>query len=417
MKSLVVAGLMLMCAQLLVDVSYADDASVLPKGVFRAEVDAEFFFPTDERFGPGGKVENVAVDFNRSLNSSVFSALAALDRLVGGKASLGDSVVSFKYELTSLTFNLQYGLTDRVTLGVKIPYWWGMNKVKAQLNSGPGSSANVGLNPGPGPAIIPLARGGVPLTTEDVQQLLGPGLRGIPGFGFKRFETWSGDGLGDMEAGGRYQYFRTENVRLAFTGGVRFPTGRVDDPDNLTDLGFGRGAYALLFRLNNDYILSSLWQPKPDSSGRGELVLNGTFRYTLWLPDKQVKRVPSDVNNPLTTNKEEVSRDIGDGIQFEVSAKYTLLQGLNVSGLYLYGFKLEDKVSGTMGFAYNSLEKETALTEQIYEFRVSYSTVPLYRAKRFLFPLTASISYANRFAGSNNVLKAQWIGAQLAVFF
>ncbi len=48
-------------------------------------------------------------------------------------------------------------------------------------------------------------------TTEDVQQLLGPGLPGIPGFGFKRVQPFSADGPGDTTVVAKYQYFRNED--------------------------------------------------------------------------------------------------------------------------------------------------------------------------------------------------------------
>jgi hypothetical protein len=35
-------------------------------------VDSLFYFPIDERFNPDGDVENVAVDYNKNLNSNVF---------------------------------------------------------------------------------------------------------------------------------------------------------------------------------------------------------------------------------------------------------------------------------------------------------------------------------------------------------
>jgi hypothetical protein len=59
------------------------------------------------------------------------------------------------------------------------------------------------------------------------------GVPDIPGYEYKRFETWSDDGLGDIEAGLKYQYFKNDKWRLAVTGAVRFPTGEVDDPDDL----------------------------------------------------------------------------------------------------------------------------------------------------------------------------------------
>jgi len=91
----------------------------------------------------------------------------------------------------------------------------------------------------------------------------------------------------------------------------------------ISRLWIGSGAYALLFRLNHDYAISSLWKGTHDSTaeetpgGRapgtvpGTVVLNGTIRYDLVLPDKQVKRVPDHVNNPLTANKETSVETLG----------------------------------------------------------------------------------------------------------
>ena len=432
-KAIRVHLLVLMLALLPCSTAHADDAIVLPRGVSRVSIASNFFLPFSQRYNPDGKVEDIATDFNTSLNSRIFPALTPLNPLVGGMASLGDTTVSFEYDLTILYFEMGYGITDRLTAGVRLPYWWLTNTVRGSLNSGPGSSANVGLNPlfgKPGqPPLAPLARGGVPFTTEDIRQFIGPGLPGIPGFGFKRFDSFSEHGLGDIEAGLRYQYLRTDAWLLAGTGGVRFPTGRVDDPDNLTDYGFGSGAYALLFRLNHDYAISSLWQGAQATSaeetlgGRapgtvpGTVVLNGTIRYDLVLPDHQVKRVPDRVNNPLTTNKENVSRDLGDIIELEASAKYTFLTGFTFSSLYKYGFKLQDHVSGNQGFTYSSLEDETDYTEQVFIVGLAYSTFPLYLQKKFPLPLTTSLSYRNRFAGSNNVSKSEYIGLGLEVLF
>ena len=409
--------------------SYADDAAVLPKGVFRATMDSNVYFPVDKRYNPDGKVEDAAIDFNRNLNSSVFSALAPLNAFVaGGSASIGTSVVSFEYDFTILEMGFQYGVTDSLTVGIRIPYWWVKNNVKARVDT---SSANVGKNVAAN-SLRPLTVAGtVPLTTDDVQNLLGGGLDingdgtvDIAGFGFKRIKTWSGDGVSDIEAGFRYQYLKTEDWRLAFTGGARFPTGRVDDINNLVDYQFGSGAYALLFRLNNDFVISNLWRGTQKSAAEGglvpapgDLVLNGTFRYDLVLPDNEAKRVPGGANNPITTNKEKVSRNLGDLFEFEASGKYGLLEGLNFSALYKHGFKLKDRVYGKKGFTYWALEEETKTSEDIYIIGLSYSTLPLYIEKKFPFPLNASISYRNRFAGSNNYLRSQFISAGLQIFF
>jgi len=315
----------------------------------------------DKRYNQDGVREDVAIDFNTNLNSSVFPALGLVEQYFGmpaGSASIGRSVVSFEITVNQLVFNFAYGLTDRLTVGLNLPYYWQRNKVNASLNT---LTANVGKNVALN-TIAPLSvPGTVPLTTKDVQNLLGPGLDingdgviDVKGFGYTPVETWSDNDIGDLEVGFRYQYLKTANWRLAFAGGVRFPTGKVDDPDSLVDRRFGDGPYAFLFRLNNDF------------TGIKNLVVNFTFRYDLVLPDKEELRIPRTVSEPITINKEDVDRDLGDIFGLEASAAYTLLKGLNISLLYNHTFKLKDKISGNMGFAYESLQDETNAKSHIY---------------------------------------------------
>lgn len=396
----------------------ADTAEVLPKGVFSASATTKFFLPVDERFDPDGNIEDAAADFNTILDSRVFPALAVFEgppfNLLS--ASVGSSVVSFEYDVVEVYLDFAYGINDRLTVGVEIPYRWVKNSVEARLDT---ANATVGRNPffgTPGDPfgvpLIPIAVGGTPLDTEDIQALLGDGLDvngdgtvEIPGFGYKRFESWSDSGFLDIDVGARYQYFRNEDWRLALTGGVKLPTGDVDDPDNLVDVGFGKGAWGLFFHSNNDY------------TGIKNLVLNATFMYTLYLPDRETLRIPDNVNQPITINKEKVDRDIGDVIELETEAKYEFLKGANISLLYKFGHSFKDDISGNLGFAYESLEDETNRTEHIFIAGVSYSTVQLYMDRKFPLPLSAKLEYRNRFAGKNNVFKAEYIGVGLQVFF
>jgi len=399
--------------------AFADSAEVLPKGIFRANVTTNLYFNVDKRFNEEGDLEDVSHDFNATLNSNIFPALSALDNIMGGPgtAIIGRSVVSFHYNYTDLIFGLDYGVTDRLTVGVLIPYWWQSTTVsKAMLDT---RNATVGKNPflgtpgDPfgGAPIVPISLGGVPLTTEDVQNLLGPGMKingqlAIPGLGYKRLESWSDNDISDIEAGARYQYFRNDKWRLAFTGGVRFPSGKVDDPNNLIDQGFGSGAYALLFRLNNDY------------TGIKNLVLNATIRYDLTLPDEQRKRVTS-IHNPIVplTDEERVSRNIGDILQLEGSGSYTFSEGWDFCLLYRYATRTKDDISGKGKLDYAALAEETDWTYHLFSAGISFSTIPLFKAKKFLLPLKASLEYENVFAGTNNFLQQQFFSIKLAAYF
>jgi len=395
----------------LFSVSHADNADVVPKGVFNANSSSYFYLPIKKQFDTGGHTEDLAVDFNATLGSNAFPALSLVEAGFGmppGSANVGNSITDFEYHIKKEEILLAYGLTDRLTVGIMIPYLWQKNEVKAKLDT---SKATVGKSV----AFNTLAPLGfmdtVPLTKKDVQDLLGKGMDingdgtvDIPGYGFKKFDTWSDDGIGDIEVGVKYQYFKSERWKLAFASGVRFPTGEVDDPDNLVDLAFGYSNYTLLFRSQNDY------------NGIKNLTLNATLIYELVLPDSQSKRVPDDVNRPITSNKENVDRDVGDLIEFKLSGGYTFAKGFNVSLLYDFQYASRDQVTGDSDFIYESLEDETDFKAHEYTVGISYSTIPLFVEKKFSVPLVASLSYRNRFAGAN-VTKSQYINFGLQLYF
>jgi hypothetical protein len=399
--------------------AYEEDAEVLPKGVFRFRVDDRIYFPTQTRYATDGKRENVAADFNVNLNSQAFSDLNKIEslfRLSPGTATVGRSVVSFKYQFNTMTFGLDYGLTDKLTVGIRIPYWFIRNTVSARLDT---SSATVGKNtflntlaPLNLKLPIPGFRPTVPLTTADVQNLIGRGLDingdgkiDIPGFGFKKLQTWTGDGLSDIEVGFRYQYLNNNIFRLATTCGVRLPTGQVDDIDNLADYPFGRGAYALLFRSNNDFIFIK------------NLLLNLSLKYDYYLPDDHTLRVPSDPDRPLTATIDHISRKYGNILELEATVRYTFKEIWDISFLYIYGNKGTDRIRGDKGLNYSPLEAQTNYMEQIYRVSVGLSTLPLYKRGAFPVPLTFSVQYRDRFAANNKLLDTQYIRVLLNVFF
>jgi len=388
--------------------SYADNAEVLPKGVTRLRLNSQIYSPVDEKYNDSGDSEDVAADYNTNLNSSVFPSLKLIEQGFGmpaGSGSVGDSAVSMEYDFNLFDFYIEHGITDRLSVGIKIPYWDVKSDVNARVNT---ANATIGFNPfygqpgDPfGSPLIPVSFGGVQnddLATELVQNIL------VQDYGYKRIESWSGSGLSDIELGARYQYLKTENWRLAFLGGIRLPTGETDDPDNLTDYPLGYGVWAFLFHFNNDY------------TGIENLILNATFQYDLNLPDNEVMRVPDDVNQPITPNKEEVDRDRGDVFEFNTTASYQFLKGSSVFAQYEYIYKFKDSISGNQGFAYDQLEAESDQRSQVYKIGLSYSTIPLYLEKKFSLPLNVHLLYRNRFAGKNT-LKSQYIELGIAVFF
>jgi len=406
----------LIVSQSLMNVAYSDDASVLPKGAWRVMVDSQFYLPWDKKFDSDGNVEDLGAEFNVSLNSSVFSVLAPF----GLGATLGRSIVSLERDGTTVMFQPAYGLTDRLSIGINIPYYRAKTSVNASIDS---STATLGINPlGPG-GLAPCAAVGC-ASAADVAAGTSPAdLDDIQGFlvnlGFKKIQDHLEEGVGDIEVGARYQYFRSENFQAAFTGAVRFPTGFEDDPNNFVDFGLGNGVYALVFQFQQDYLRQSPGLGKslgfPDP---GDFLVNTTFRYDLNLPDEAPVRV-CDIRLPTCPAFDpSADRDLGDKVEAEISAKIGLWpRGLILIPLYKFGHMFEDDYSGDKGFDYSIPSKGSDQTEHVYIVSLQYTTIPMFVEKRFPFPLAAAISYRDRFAGDNLLAKNHYIGFNVQLYF
>jgi hypothetical protein len=182
----------------------ADDAIMLPRGVWRVSTDVRFSLPITKQFTPGGGTEDLATDFNREINSSVFSDLRLVEsafHLPEGSATFGRSVVDFERHIQISTFQVAYGMTDRLSVGGRLPYWNQRIQVKAALDN---RTATVGFNPAVPGGVAPLGLAGTrPPTTADIQALL-------ERQGFRRVQDWSDASFGDSFGGLKYQYYQSE---------------------------------------------------------------------------------------------------------------------------------------------------------------------------------------------------------------
>ncbi len=63
-------------------------------------------------------------------------------------------------------------------------------------------------------------------------------------------------GVGDILVGWKHQLYKSDRARFAYATGLRLPTGRVDDPDDLDDTSLGDGQMDLGLWFYYDYITS-----------------------------------------------------------------------------------------------------------------------------------------------------------------
>jgi hypothetical protein len=386
----------------------ADDTRTLPAGVARLRVRPLFSFAS-QRWSQDGAAEGLTQDLDgRDLNSDVFADLAILERVYGlraGALSIGTSHVQSRAEIWGLAIAAEVGLSDRLTVGVMLPLLHGRH-VLTRLSLDPEAScgaARCGLARNPGDTSItkedskylpldhdkdPSTRLASPLAEEDVQDIL------VQDLGYQRLEDWSETGIGDLELGAKWRLYELGAWSTALQVGVRLPTGRGDDPDQLLDLPFGDGQADLGVAWQNDL---ALWDAA---------TFNATLRYVAQLPDRELRRVPVRVDVPLAKpeDREEISRDLGDSFEAEAELRYAFNPALGASARYVFSARAATDIEGDRGLAYRSLIDETAAVDHSIGAAFHFSTVPWYLEGEAALPIDVSAGVSRSIAGRNNTL-------------
>ena len=196
--------------------------------------------------------------------------------------------------------------------------------------------------------------------------------------------------VGDIDLGAKFSVFDSFNGStearmspsgLNFRGAVgamlRFPTGKIESPNNFVDLGTGRGAFAMEGRMFGDVLVGSrFWQSFI-------LRLNKPFS------DKEDIRILDVPNHELAPlyRRQSVNRSLGTAFEFETTPRVVINDFFSVSGQYVYRHKAEDKYTGTFaipasttGFAditldASTLNQETETTEHRVGGGISFSNL------------------------------------------
>jgi hypothetical protein len=137
----------------------SDDATVVPRGLFRFSL-APTWSRSNQRFADGergtarGTVESLGHDFDLdSMGTKQFPFLLALTSPLQAITGLPSVPLSFgrlavAYDVSSVTtpLSLEYGLTDRITVGVTVPYVKTRNEVSVNPNPAR-NEGTLGFNP------------------------------------------------------------------------------------------------------------------------------------------------------------------------------------------------------------------------------------------------------------------------------
>ena len=388
----------------------ADDAKVLPKNRWRIQLMSSYSF-TDSKFDSSGKSIAMGDAYKVSLTPSFVSVLKPQVKAISAamnaeKPGLADSMAiseltaDIKSSILANAVAAEYGLTDRLSVGIILPIVHAIVTAKGHSSSSPQFEGFVkSLTPEQGRLKAALNQVKSELSLPAINQALEQDL-GYDG----GIQSWSGTGIGDLEIGGKFKYFESHPFRMTVKAGVRAPTGRRDQPDQLFDLAFGDGQWDLAAFHYVDY------------SPHSKVYFTLESGYTAQLPHTATYRVPIITGVEITPIKAKLDQDPGDIVEAALEANWSFTRLLTLSPKYRFREKFSDHYSGGNGIPTKFLSADS--DERLHEgiLTLGFSNLPRVRSGESSLPLDAQVFIRHRFGGKN-VNEIETGGIQLKAYF
>ena len=201
--------------------------------------------------------------------------------------------------------------------------------------------------------------------------------------------------LGYTEAGVKYLIYKNDWYLMSTLGGVRLPTGRDESLTNPLDRGTGGNYWGAAAQWQQEFVASSA------------LSFGTSARYDYYFKDTKKKAVPKNEDDVLPSllpgdgQVQTVKRKPGNRVEAELSSTLKLGEQFSVWGAYQYQRKVKDDYSGPGNLYYAGLEKNTDFEATNGETGVEFSTIQLYRKKKFAMPMQVALTYNTTLSGYN----------------
>ena len=300
--------------------------------------------------------------------------------------------------VTATIPTLAYGVSDRWTVGLAVPILYSNMHPTTGWTADPNFQAQLNA----------LGANGYHNKTLSYQgDLQNPIATELRNYCYDPLVDQSQTGLGDIVIAGKYMAYKQGRLAFAVSPKVSLPTGRAQDVNKIVDLAPGDGHVNMGVAAITDYHVMprTTW--------------NNTLSYTLQMPTVLAKRIPTASDNWISPDVDESAHQkLGDIMAIGTGLRYELFPAVTLGGQYSFQYKAPDSYTDNHydPTRYHYLSTETEQTMHAFEIGLSYSTVPLYRAKRFDVPLDIGANYATVLAG-RNTKKIDLVALELASYF
>lgn len=212
--------------------------------------------------------------------------------------------------------------------------------------------------------------------------------------GYGPVDLWEYAGYGDAVLGARsatkFEIFEGFNIDLEYNPFLGIPTGHVDDPDLINDIGLGTGYFQLGQTLSQKFYFL----------GGAYVGFDQTYIYNF--DTKVKKRVPEESEAVVSADrKTSVLMNPGDDAELGCSFGYdTGMFGLNArfSDRRHFG----DQYSGSIVGNYERLSVNSDTNLVSMQFGLSLNTVEAYKNNDFFMPFITKLNASFPVSGRNS---------------
>jgi hypothetical protein len=385
-------------------------AQVLPKGVRNFNYNG-ISSSANEKFNDNGVNAALAEPLVKALtfqnimdgkiNSDEKAAIMQVMATTGSSLedSFGQTTGEINVSAVAHVPAFLYGITKNLTVGLVIPvidYSYQLDVGVAQNNAALFKEVEKAL----------VDKGVTDKVDEFYDKINAPTLSKFDDYSYDQPMSESGTKLGDIRVITRYQTLKKDNHRISLQGEIVLPTGEDQNINKAVDIPSGDGQTDLGLGVNYDYVVSD------------RLTISMNTAYTVQLKDHNRERIPIQNNSKASPNIDpNTERNLGDIWASSLAMIYER-NGLMLNLAYAYQYKQKDSYSGNTFSreGYEWLEDETVQRMNSANITLGYSTISLFKRKKFPIPLVVALNHTRVLSG-RNVVSNPITTLNLSVFF
>jgi hypothetical protein len=227
-------------------------------------------------------------------------------------------------------------------------------------------------------------------------------------YGYEPIQSKTISGVGDIQVVGKYLVYDSPSDHISLKSTISLPTGIGPNADLALDIPTGDARFELGGMIAYDRTLPASFK------------LNTYAGVTALMPYSVVRRIPTNYDDPISRDKEQLTQNLGESFALGTSLLYEF-ESLGIQLGAGYNFQFLTQPSYSRGIyteeRYRFLEAWTPV-EALHTatLMAGFSTVEWYQKKKFVYPFQVNIAFSSPIIG-RNVTTNNVLAGQIVAFF